>query len=416
MKKTQLLTLIVILSWPAYLRANDQKTEPNVNERYDVEKIEYVGIEESKVSAAIRDDAQKMVGEKYSEKRARDIAKRIRRELRDYDVEFRVAKGEEPEHVLVVFQVEKAPGSSFGAARPILVYHSKEGFSGSLEIPVETHHNVFTFGLVSDADQLLERNAGLRLRYEHRKLGTDALRFRMDFDSYHQNFNAATESALAQGQDLPGIYRSRQNFQPSLTVLPSKSLSLSAGVSFQRVQFQYPALHTQTAYSGIADVQYHPVLELLGEYRQDFRATYSLRTATRFLNSDLVYTRHWFSADYTLANGRNYFGVHFLGGLVNGTAPLFERFSFGNSTTLRGWDKFDVSPTGGSRAAHGSLEYRYRHIGIFYDVGTVWESKKYSQVRHGLGFGWATRHLFLTLAFPVRLHDVSPVFMMGFRD
>ena len=65
-------------------------------------------------------------------------------------------------------------------------------------IPLKTHHNVFTFGLVSDADQLLERNAGLRLRYEHRKLGTDAVRFRMDFDSYHEKFNAATETALAQ--------------------------------------------------------------------------------------------------------------------------------------------------------------------------------------------------------------------------
>jgi hypothetical protein len=416
MKKTQLLALCVILLWPGCLKAGDQKAETNANERYVVEKIEYIGIEESKVSSSIRDDAQKMVGEKYSEKKARDIAKRIHRELRRYDVEFRVTKGEKPEQVIVVFQVERVPSNSLNAALPILVYHSKEGFSGSLEIPVETHHNVFTFGLVSDADQLLERNAGLRLRYEHRKLGTDVLRFRMDFDSYHEKFNAATESALAQRQDLPGIYRSRQNFEPSLTVLPSKSLSLSAGVSFQRLQFQYPALHTQTAYSGIAGIQYHPVLESLGEFRQDFSAAYSLRTATRVLTSDFVYTRHLFSVDYSLAHGRNYFGAHFTGGLLNGTAPLFERFSFGNSTTLRGWDKFDVSPVGGSRAAHGSLEYRYRHIGIFYDVGTVWESKQFSQVRHGLGFGWASRHLFVSLAFPVRLHNVSPVIMMGLRD
>jgi hypothetical protein len=416
MKITQLLTLIVILFWPVGLKAGDHKAETNVNERYEVEKIEYVGIEESRVSTAIRDDAQKMVGEKYSEKRTREIAKRLHRDLRSYDVEFRVAKGEKPEHVIVVFQVEKISGNSLGSALPILVYHSKEGFSGSLEIPLETHHNVFTIGLVSDADQLLERNAGFRLRYEHRKLGTDALRFRMDFDSYHQKFNAATESALAQRQDLAGIYRARQNFEPSLTVLPSKSLSLSAGVSFQRLQFQYPALHTQTAYSGTADVRYHPVLESLGDYRQDFSAAYSLRTATRVLNSDFVYTRHSFSVDYSLANGRNYFGAHFVGGLVNGTAPLFERFSFGNSTTLRGWDKFDVSPVGGSRAAHGSAEYRYRHFGIFYDVGTVWESRQFSRVRHGLGFGWTSRHFFLSLAFPVRLNDVSPVFMMGLRD
>jgi hypothetical protein len=416
MKKIRLITIIAMLLWPGCLRAGDQNAETNANERYVVEKVEYVGIEESRVSAAIRDDAQKMVGEKYSEKTAREIEKRIRRELKSYDVEFRVKKGEKPEHVIVVFKLERAPENSLGAALPMLVYHSKEGFSGSLEIPLETHHNVFTFGLVSDADHLLERNAGLRLRYEHKKIGTDALRFRMDFDSYHQMFNAATEAALVQRQDLPGIYRSRQNFEPSLIVLPSKSLSISAGVSFQRLQFQYPTLHTRAAYSGTADVQFHPVLKSLGEYRQGFSAEYSLRTATRVLNSDFVYTRHLFWAGYSLSNGRNYIGAHFMGGQVNGVAPLFERFSFGNSTTLRGWDKFDVAPIGGSRAAHGSLEYRYRHIGIFYDVGTVWEPRQFSQVRHGVGFGWASRHFFASLAFPIRLHDVGPVFMMGFRE
>ena len=42
---------------------------------------------------------------------------------------------------------------------------------------------------------------------------------------------------------------------------------------------------------------------------------------------------------------------------MNGRAPLFERFTLGDSRTLRGWSKFDVAPVGGSRVAHGSLEY-----------------------------------------------------------
>jgi len=120
--------------------------------------------------------------------------------------------------------------------------------------------------------------------------------------------------------------------------------------------------------------------------------------------------------DYTLSKGKNLFGAHFIGGSITGIAPLFERFSFGNSTTLRGWNKFDVAPLGGTRAAHGSLEYRYRSFQIFYDFGTVWDPGQSPRVRHGLGFGLASRNgFFASLAFPVRLHSVTPVFMMGFR-
>ncbi len=417
MKNTFLLPIALMLLWPAGLKADDQKADTNVNERYVVEKVEFAGIDESKVSKSLRDDAQKMVGEKYSEHAANELAGRLRRELKRYEVAMKVERGEKPDYVKVVFQVEKkTPGYSVNPDLPLLVYHSKEGFSGSLEIPFEAHHNVFTFGLVSDADRLLERNSGLRFRYEHRKLGTDSVRLRIDFDTYHEKFNPSTEATLTLRPDVPGIYRSRQNLAPSLSVFPTPEISLSAGVSFQRLQFQYPSIHTKTAYSGTADIAYKPKISDLGQYRQEFSAAYGLRTATRILDSDFVYTRHFFTADYTLSDGKNLFGAHFLAGYVTGTAPLFERFSLGNSRTLRGWNKFDVDPLGGSRAAHGSLEYRYRHFQIFYDIGTVWDSAKLSKIRHGVGFGWASNHFFASLAFPVRLHDVSPIFMMGFRD
>jgi outer membrane protein assembly factor BamA len=108
-------------------------------------------------------------------------------------------------------------------------------------------------------------------------------------------------------------------------------------------------------------------------------------------------------------------GVHFIGGIISGNAPLFERFSLGNSTTLRGWNKFDVAPLGGNRVAHGSLEYRYRHFQIFYDVGSVWDRGWPSQARHGLGFGFANKDAFISLAFPLRFNDVVPIFTFGIR-
>lgn len=416
MKSISLFTFFLMLLWTVGLRADDQRPEVNVNERYVVEKVDFSGIAESKISKSLRDDAHRLVGIKYNQKSAHDLARKLRKELQEYDVEVKVKRGEKPDHVIVVFEAERIHSNPFPNSIPSIVYHSKQGFSASFEIPIRIHHSVFTFGLLSDADQLIERNAGIRLRYEHRKLGTDRIQLRIDFDSYHQSFNAATEGSLPENPGVPGIYRWRQNFAPSLSLYPIRDLKLSVGTSFQRLQFQYPELRTETAYAGTGDIRYRRSVRSQAGYRQDFMAGYSLRTATRILDSDFVYTRHYLTVDYALSKGRNLFGAHFIGGSITGIAPLFERFSFGNSTTLRGWNKFDVAPLGGTRAAHGSLEYRYRSFQIFYDFGAVWDAGQSPEVRHGLGFGLATRRgFFASLAFPVRLHNVAPVFMIGIR-
>jgi hypothetical protein len=394
----------------------------NVNERYVVESVAFAGEGETKVSQALRDEAQKLEGKKYSEISSNDLADRLRQELPEYTVVVKVERGEKPEHVKVVFQIEKlrvgtvasSNGNGVGFVVPF-TYHSKQGWGILAGMSLYSHHNVFTFTLVNDADQLLERNAGWSARYEHEKIGTDLLRLRIDFDSYHQKFNPATEAALSQRPDVPGIYRARQNFAPSLTLHPAPDLMLSAGVSFQRLEVQYPSSHTKAAYAGTADIRYGRKAESQSGYKQNFSGSYSLRTATRILDSDYVYTRHFITADYTLSKGRNLFGAHFLSGFITGTAPLFERFALGNTNTLRGWDKFDVSPLGGTRAAHGSLEYRYGQFQIFYDVGTEWEAGMSGSVRHGLGFGWVHKNMFASLAFPVRLNHVAPIFMMGLR-
>ncbi len=398
----------------------DQGIVTNVNERYLVEDIAFSGIEKSKISKSWHENAQNLVGERYNEKAALDLAQKLTAELKsEYKVEVKVERGDKPDHVIVVFHIEKIHRyfhqNSFNATIPLIVYHSKHSFSGSLEIPIEIHHNVFTFGLVSDADQLLERNAGFRLRYEHRKLGTDKLRLRMDFDSYHQSFNLATRVALAERPDVPDIYRARQNFAPSLSLHPTRELMLRAGVSFQRLQMQYPTFHTEMAYAGTADIRYQRDVESRTGYWQRFGASYGLRMATRALDSDYVYSRHYMETDYLLSKGKHLFGVHFLGGLISGYAPLFERFSLGNSTTLRGWNKFDVAPLGGNRTAHGSLEYRYGHFQIFYDVGAVWDEGRSSKARHGIGFGFVSKGAFISLAFPVQLDNVVPIFMFGIR-
>ncbi len=417
MKNTHLLPLFWILALfcPANARAGAQKPEINVNERYTVESVEISGASDATISKTLREDMQKLVGEKYSQKAADKVAAHLRRELRDYNIKTRVLRGDKPDHVKVVFDAEKIRGK-VEVPMPPVVYHTKQGFSGSIEIPIETHNNVFTFGLISNADALLERNTGIRLRYEHTKLGTSAIRLRMDFDSYHQTFNQATHAALASNPEVPGVYRTRQNFSPSLSLLPARDWKVSLGLSFQRFQTQYPVTRTETAYAGTGDIQFRRVMRNPDGFRQDVSFGYGLRTATRILDSEFVYSRHFWTANYVLTRHRQSFRARFQGGIISGTAPLFERFSMGNSFTLRGWNKFDVAPLGGNRSAHGSLEYGYRPFRVFYDVGAVWDRGQSSPVRHGLGFGVAFGGgVFASLAFPVRLHDVAPVFMLGYR-
>jgi len=417
MRNSIAVTLVWILFLPAGVSAGAQKPGTNVNEQYPVESVELAGVSQTKISKPLHEDMQKMVGEKFNQERANEIAKKLRGELNDYSVTMKVKRGDKAEHVKVVFAAERTWYKRFEAPLPLVVYHSKEGFSGSLDIAIKAHQSVFAFGLVDTADELLERYAGYRLRYENRKIATDRLQFRLNFDSYHQSFNAATQQALTSAPDVPGVYRARQDFASSLSVLPYRDLKLSAGTSFVRLQIQYPQPHTTTAYAGTAGVQYRHRTVSASGLRQNFKFDYGLRTATRTLESDYVYTRQLVSADYTLAKRRHLFGAHFMAGNIAGIAPLFERFSLGNSFTLRGWNKFDVAPMGKTRLAYGSLEYRHRDFQLFYDVGSVWDKGQDSRVRHSLGIGFASRDgFFASLAFPVRLHNVTPIFMLGFRN
>jgi len=190
------------------------------------------------------------------------------------------------------------------------------------------------------------------------------------------------------------------------------------GASFETLEMQYPAPYDQAAHAVTFGVQYRKEVRPRRGLRHTVSADYALRTATRRLESDLLYTRHWVAGDYRLRLGRQDFSFHFQGGHVSDAAPLYERFSIGSATTLRGWDKFDVAPLGGTRLLYGSLAYRYRPFELFYDFGTVWDAQlgQAADWKHSVGIGLAWRNgLFVSVGVPCRFHGVTPVFMFGFR-
>ena len=60
--------------------------------------------------------------------------------------------------------------------------------------------------------------------------------------------------------------------------------------------------------------------------------------------------------------GHNMLLTSGMAGGITGEAPLFERFTLGDSSTLRGWDKYDIAPAGGDRVGHLSVEYRQSRL------------------------------------------------------
>jgi outer membrane protein assembly factor BamA len=150
---------------------------------------------------------------------------------------------------------------------------------------------------------------------------------------------------------------------------------------------------------------------------EDHKATASLtiRAGSDKLESDLVYTRYFVHGGYRYRWGRHNVHTWGSGGGISGDAPLFERFSLGDSLTLRGWNKYDIAPTGGDRMYHASVEYQYRGLALFLDAGSVWNNGDEARARFGAGVGVHAGPVFFTLGFPLNTDDLSPVFTMGFR-
>ena len=111
------------------------------------------------------------------------------------------------------------------------------------------------------------------------------------------------------------------------------------------------------------------------------------------------------------------------GGAITGDAPLFDRFILGNSSTLQGWNRYEIDPLGGTRIVHNQVTYGYRvgegTVEAFYDTGAIWQpgaqiqADKARTVRHALGAGYKQGAFVVAMAFPVRDGRMEPVFMAG---
>lgn len=385
----------------------------NVNSRYLVEGIDIQGAGDRKLSDELAEEIENRVGQKFSQDAIDELARRIRKELRAHTVVPKVVRGTQAERVKVVFEVGMRREEESDYHLTKFVYHSKQAWSAKAYGDIDIGDNAaLLVGIASDADDLLERYAGVGAGFEARKVGSERVRLGFLYEGYHHQWNRATLTDLSQ------IYRTRDSFQPALTVVLADPLKLTVGAAFHQLEMQYPVARKVWANTAVAALRYHQRFRGVGRDKHEVRASYEVRAAARTLDSDFVYTRHQWSAAYKIGGPHQEMVASFTAGRLSGWAPLFERYSLGNSTTLRGWNKFEVAPLGGDRAAHNTLEYRHKVDGgtqliAFYDVGAVWNHGSAAEAKHAVGFGLRTWRFQTALAFPVRSGRVEPVFMAG---
>lgn len=421
--------LLAVLALPPSVfaggAADGQLSEFNVNSKYTVESIDFAGGHHYRLSSSAAEEMQSLIGEKLNIAALGRLARQLTSELRARDVTFNLARGVEPARVRVIFDVDKRD-IRFDVSVPSFSYTSRQGWSGSGQAVATFGPHTATFAAITNGDDLVERYSGIRARYYRLALASDRVRFGLEFDAFHDQYNRATRTMQdsLSPQTLSslgaGAYRSRMNLEPSATFVLAKPLTLTLGLSFAMLGRSSSAGLNESANSVINTVSYHGHWEHSGALTNDLDADYRLRAATRSLGSDYTYTRHTAHVRYDLRRDKQSLAIAVRAGVIYGRSPLFERFVLGNSETLRGWNKYDLAPLGGNRAVSATVTYGYHIMRVFYDTGAVWERGTRPDEKHSAGIGVTTglglfgkNALLLAVAFPLRAGRVEPVFIAG---
>jgi hypothetical protein len=406
-----LLSLAAVTASPP----RNPEHETNVNSRYVIETIEVAPQFVSRFSSSLRDRIEKAVGAQFDQEMLDEISQRIRDELRNRLVVMKVSRGSKPDHVKVVFEISTRK-SDGDIVVPRLIYHSRQNFSFGLDGNWTPGNHRLSAGILTDNDELIERYSGIRGGVGRHKLAAGHLNLDAEVESWRSQWNPAVQTALTDAPDVPGIYRTRVHFQPSATIVFYEPLTLQLGVSFERLQLQFPAARHELSSAAFTTLRFRRRWELTPVSRHEIDSHYDLRSATRTLDSDFVYTRHSASFQYSWRGRREEIITSFQGGRIYGRAPLFERFALGNSRTLRGWNKYDVDPLGGDRMIHGSFDYRFHWLRLIYDTGSAWRRGAPMKMRHSLAFGVTHKGpsgFSAMVAFPIREGSIDPVFITG---
>ena len=396
--------------------SDDGDLVSNINARYTVESVEIQGVPEGTISQSLRDRLQRLVGGRLDTE-ADDLIDELRAERPGYDVSRRIQRGTKPGQIRVVFEfseTERLRWIPFIRSRSRYVYHSEQGWSGVHDIPMGGRYNRATVGFAfSNSDDLVEEYSGFRVRFESRRVGTERVGLSLEVSRFNNTFREPTLTALSANPAIPEPYRTRLTVEPIGTVALTRQVRVFGGVSFSNLVALSHSPDSQMASTVIGGLAYTQRWDLDSKSRSNVDAGYEIRSSA--LDSDLSYRRHFGHASYRYDHDDNTVIASVFLGRVTGNAPLFERFSLGDTSTLRGWNKFDIAPAGGDHVFHQSLEYRFHNVGLFLDAGSVWDTGTDKRIRTSTGFGILGDNFFLTLAFPINEGGANGTFMVGVR-
>lgn len=400
----------------AHMRDQDRRGDANA--RYLIERVETRGISESDLADNLNAEVQTLVGKPLGSEDVDQVEAKVRTAFPDYHVSRRVIRGRRSGEIRLVFILDKRESARWLRFAPLksnLVYHSDQGWGALMDFPISGgNFRVTPILAIDHGDELIEEYSGFGVRVESRKLGTERLGASFEWTAFDQDWRDSTLAALAANPRIPGAYDDRTTVTPLVNFAVTRQLSVGGGVAITEIEPLSGAPESQMANAYLGRVRFDTRWEQdAADHAVD--AIFTVRSASETLESDFTYKRYFGQAEYAYRRSRHTLLASGLAGGIDGTAPLFERFSLGDSRTLRGWNKYDIAPAGGERVFHTSLEYRYSGFAFFLDSGTVWDTGVDKRVRVAAGFGFHSDPFFMTLGFPLNTDDVRAVFTTGVR-
>ena len=394
-------------------RIRDEARDADVNAKYVVEDARIEGAAEARIPDQLRNDVRALVGKALDTDAADRIETKLRDVLPDYEIVRKSVRGSQPGRITLIFDVQRGESIRRLRFQPLdanEVYHSKQGWGGTFPLTLQGGNLMINpIITISNADdRTIEEYSGFALRVESREVGTDRLGAFFEWSTFNEKWRDGS---------IPSAYKHRSSVMPLVKFAITPQLTLGGGVSVTELEpLEGSGSSTsQMANAGVGLLQFHQRWAAEKKPRHDLSAALTIRSGTRGLGSDLTYTRALFEAGYQYEYRHQRVFVGALAGRLTGDAPLFERFALGDTQTLRGWDKFSITPAGGNRVRHTSLEYAYRNVGMFFDAGSAWTSGGAVQNRFAAGLTVTPGPLFFTLGFPLNGDSVRPIFAMGFR-